>query len=326
MPDRVIDSNDAPRIAAGMIGTAEMQYNWAARIVDHLVALAAGEPSMAKDVEYGRRMLRDPDLYLLAADKEEAALEFVKADGIAFEKLAETVDGIILADTGSCVLIDTVRRHEDGRWAAGAAVWAYDGLGGVWAADALVLFQEVENESRYHLEVSNLTWRMWDVTTKDYRVSISGDAPGLTREMHELRCTDVATHIKTALEELSYLYKPGVTVLKETSTHRVKHLRRKAKKGKLPPTPRAADREVHVVFDPDEVHEILVARHEHTGTHAPPRPHKRRAHQRTYRHPRFKEARGKTVCIDEIDVGVKPGERIELPRKVYHVRSIGGQQ
>ena len=133
----------------------------------------------------------------------------------------------------------------------------------------------------------------------------------------ELALQDFARSISTAFEEMNYTFKPRVTVVTEEQ--------KKAKPidwSKRKEIPKAHQRQVHIILDPDEV---AVIKRQGEGTHRSPRPHTRRAHMRILRAERFKNARGKVVAIGETEVNVRPGEKIVTPQRIYHVVSVGGE-
>ena len=115
-----------------------------------------------------------------------------------------------------------------------------------------------------------------------------------------------------------YINKPKVVVVKETDEKRE---RAKSKCLDRNLMPRTHQRDVNIILDTEEVKTLCKYK---GGTHASPVPHKRRAHKRVLRSPRYKYARGKVIDVGETEVGVKPGEVINHKKKIYHVVSVGG--
>jgi hypothetical protein len=137
---------------------------------------------------------------------------------------------------------------------------------------------------------------------------------------------DVATNIAMAMTEFFFVTQPRAVVVREEDGKLLKKRRSQIERtGKLPKDlPKSREKETHIYLDPTQVQEIV--RHKETAAgRSAPAPHKRRAHQRTFKHPRYKAARGKTIVVDAMEVGVKPGEVIKTPRKVYHIVSVGGK-
>jgi hypothetical protein len=136
-------------------------------------------------------------------------------------------------------------------------------------------------------------------------------------DLEEISRQDASRHVGTAIEQLAYTLHPRATVVKESTAHTQAQEARK-----LPPTvaPRIQDKSVHLVLMPDELR-VLHQQSLHTGTHASPLPHRRRAHTRVLRHPRFKN-RGRNIIVKEAAVNCKPGDVYRLPKRIYHVIKV----
>jgi len=140
----------------------------------------------------------------------------------------------------------------------------------------------------------------------------------LGMEFNKMYAEACTAHLMKAVELYHYTMKPRTVVVKDIPKKPAKT----KKAGKM--IPRAHQREVHILLDPDQILEIK-REAEQKGTHASPTPHTRRAHSRTYKDPRYVNVRGQTLSVKECNIGVKKGEEIRTQRRIYHVVSVGGE-
>lgn len=130
---------------------------------------------------------------------------------------------------------------------------------------------------------------------------------------------DFRRGVITALEQLDYMRQPRQVVVEDRPAAGG---RQRQSRTQDQVVGRSPDRPAVILLDPESVQ--VLRRQQHGGSHASPRPHHRRSHTRVLRHPRWGDKVGTVVAVREADVGVKPGEKIELPKRVYHVLSVGG--
>lgn len=149
-----------------------------------------------------------------------------------------------------------------------------------------------------------------------YSQLMNGTLGSEFNKMYAEACT---AHFMKAIELYDYTMRPRVVVIKEVAKKPAKN----KKKGSL--VPRAHQRDIHIVLDPDQVREIK-REAEEKGTHSSPTPHVRRAHSRTYRHERYTNVRGQTLAVKESNIGFKEGDEIKTSRRIYHVVSIGDEE
>lgn len=289
--------------------TAEQQYNTFARLSEWLVRNKSGPAQVFIDV------VRNTDLYLFSDDKVERALEYAKENRPDILRVRELFP-VMVADSGSVVMLYTAQETEHGFELAGQMTASQMAGVDVVVNAGFKIRMEPEG-NRYHARVLALRPRIARIAGKEFEVLATEGNIG--QEMYAAAREDSVRHAITAIEELHYTFKPRNVVVVTDS----KHIRKMTAKQRPGMIARADDRQRHLVLDPDEIKtlRLRVA----GGTHASPVPHRRRAHKRTYKDERYKNVRGKTVDVKEATVNLRPGEEIKLPRMVYHVKSVGGE-
>lgn len=291
--------------------TAEQQYNTFARLSEWLVRNKSGPAQIFLDV------VRNTDLYLFSDEKVTKALEYAKENRPDILRVRELVP-VMVADSGSVVMLYTAQETEHGFELAGQMTASQMAGVDVVVNAGFKIRMEPEG-NRYHARVLALRPRIARIAGKEFEVLATEGNIG--QEMYAAAREDSVRHAITAIEELNCTLKPRNVVVVTDS----KHIRKMTAKQRPGTLARADDRPRHVVLDPDEVKELR-GKASGGGTHASPVPHKRRAHQRTYKAERYKNVRGKTVTVKEVSVNCRPGEEIKLPKMIYHVKSVGGEK
>lgn len=145
--------------------------------------------------------------------------------------------------------------------------------------------------------------RIFGATKKEIAFSMSGN-----------ECPDSIIHgcLRNAacgIEELMMLNTPDRFVLE------IAPARARSPEGKK--IPRSDDRPRYTILHPHEIRKVMGLPEPSGEKRGSPRPHERRAHTRTFRSERYKEAKGRTVIVPATWVG--PSESVYQGRR-YKVR------
>ncbi|MBD3261685.1 MAG: hypothetical protein GF334_08415 [Candidatus Altiarchaeales archaeon] len=292
--------------------TAEQQYNTFVRLSEWLVR---GREKQQAPARLFLDVVKNTDLYLFSDEKVERSLEYAKESIPDILRVRELFP-VIVADSGSVVMLYTAKETEHGFELAGQMTASQMSDMDVVVNAGFKIRMKPEG-SRYNARVLALRPRVARIIRKEFEVLATEE--NIEQEMRSAIAEDSVRHAITAVEELNYTLKPrNVVVVTES-----KHIRKMLAKQRPGTLARANDRPRHIVLDPDEVKKLKIAAA--GGTHASPVPHRRRAHRRTYKAERYKNVRGKTLFVKEANVNCIIGEEIRLPRMIYRVKSVGGE-
>jgi len=303
--------------------TAEQQFNLFARLVEHIVANQNEQTEGKNLIEW----IRDLDLYLWTQEKCGMAEEYCKKEVPSIESISPDLFPCIMVNPRASTIISEFYVTEKGlvldfvcgsgasgdcvqtaavsamALSMGTVVIPLSAVGmrtAYLAKYSFCLEQMMPDKTWLHTPVSEMSH--WERDASIY----------VTK-----RC------IEDALSQALYVMKPRNVLVVESTKRSQKMKNKKHGKGVAP---RAGDREVHIVLDPDELRTVRKAAATSRGSsHASPVPHKRRPHKRTFKADRYKKAKGRTKEFGEIYVNCKPGEKICLPRKVYHVKRVSDE-
>jgi len=316
----------------------KQQYTLTCRLLEraNLGILIEGAEEAAED---WRKALATGDLYLWSEEKAKACLDFHKEHIPDFFEIDKVSLPVTHVDHMGSVTILQAHVNADGVLGIEVMVAGFEpdmgerddapeeleNMGGGFFAHGMVFVQKDEDKGAGQYKMApQFSFHEPLVIKSDRKtmVFLGEEAPQARLYMEdavkERLMRDTANAAITAIEQMFYALRPRETVIRE-----VPKKVRKYKGGKHGVIPRAEQREVHVLLDPDEVQEIKRSTGEAEGTHASPRPHTRKAHRRVLRSDRFKNAKGRVIEVGMSLVNVKDGETIETPRKVYHVVRAG---
>ncbi len=298
---------------------ASNHYNWLCRVIDNGYEISFQEQADAQELL--KEVVANNPLYLLSEEKAQASKDYIhdELSGQIGDYMS-MIHPCVVADPEGVVMIYGVERTDIGWQVYGMSI-AYDEITSQFGIPIVAMMIGKLTVVEAGTDIVN--YRVGDQHTVGSillpeKNKIRGVLSDTSRDedFKEAAQQDFRSALLTAMEQLWYTQKPRVTVVKYgTAPEPRKHKKRPQK------TPRADQREVHIILDPDEVREI---RKQQGGTHASPVPHKRKAHRRVLRHPRYGDNVGKVIQIGEMDVNCAPGEVIRTPRRIYHVVSVGG--
>lgn len=301
---------------------AEEQYNTLCRFAERGILANLTDPKARAYQRVIQAMLNEFDLYLWTQEKADRCLQHIREHGICLGEIPFDAFPAISADPGGVVVLSSCNLDYDRGLLVADFVMAHKYSAKI-EGDVSHFFFTGSGKMLYDL--TRTTKTAWKGETEGFVSAIFSFNPATKEFTHlpghdELPVRkDAMTHVGTAIEQMWYAYRPRTVVVK-TET---KETRRAKQRGSVPGAVRRAhQKEVHIVLDPDEI-KVVKQIAVNKGTHASPIPHKRRAHKRVLKAARFKNARGKVIDIGEVHVNCEPGERIELPKKIYHVVSVG---
>ena len=342
--------------------TAEEQFHWLCRIVESDFikermqdAVESGHPSAAV-YDILVKQVRTAPVYLWSDEKRERAIEYSKQDTLSMTFHVMDVDAlcpVITADSEGATVLNSVsaigERIETRSYFSyviNPAIQRHEMLKkkGIPEEQIKSLYTKPQlffymvklifepdhpgDPASYRAWVEDASFMMWTLDSGSRKVEGRPDVNASDTELvgesrHQIWKT-AFDHVRSALEQMIYTLAPRTVVVKDVPAKP----RNPEKRTKRLHIPRRHEREVHIIFDPEEVQELR-ARPEtvdHGGTHASPRPHVRRAHKRTFKADRYKKAKGKTVEVGPIFVNCSPGDRFEFARRFYHIVSVGGRR
>ena len=300
--------------------TAEQQFNLFANLVEFIY-------KDTKDTDNGSlgerlmQVVREYDLYLWEMEKVNRAREYAdtaKDRSIAdlpqdlFPLVSVTPNGLAVLEEFYATERGLVIHYLSASGAEGGAVRT-DAVSATAVGMGTCVFPP-EGEGWTDIKFNFLIAQRY--ADKTYDITPGQSVPDSQTAAHHI-CRE---QIMDALIQMAYVTKPRQTLVVAST----KSTQKRQKKG-YPPgvAPRAQDREVHIVLDPDELRIVKrKATEAKGGSHASPVPHRRRAHKRTFKAERYKKAKGQTREFGEVYVKCKPGEKMCLPRKVYHVKRV----
>ena len=286
---------------------AEQQYTWLCRVLEQ--GYKEGEVDPVVD------FIRDLPLYLLSTEKSK------RAEQVAFEQGRKYMQGYehlpmpcVMADHFSCVVLLKSERIKDEIITETLIINHRKTDNIIFYTHGLLV--DAEPDGLKH--TSNWEYRpqvMWLLELDGTKITPTANL--LKDPMGKSMIQDCVSHSKTAIEQLKYATNRSHYIVKECGPEMKRFTNKKKKMKKLY---RIDQREVHRFYDPEEMKTMYKSR-ELNGTHASPVPHKRGAHVRVYKHPRFKNVVGKTMKIKEVLVNCKEGEELKIGKKVFHIVS-----
>ena len=311
---------------------AEQQYTWFCRVLERLT----NENSNFEQQTFRRfvEMVEHCPVYLWSPEKIAGCQAYHQESPPPLSEVFSLELPVVHADPGGSAMLLSATPIVSGIRVTGLAIYHMDSdVLGVSAIGLTMGDVELRTDpakpKKYLSHSLEAVGRVWEATEGKVGEDITDYINGagnrvLGQRFWEARGADLATHLRVAIEEYLYSIKPRQIVVKE-GPRDVRPVK-KSRKGTY--VPRLHEREIHRVIDPDEVIEIRKQsdRGHGTGTHASPIPHIRRPHNRVLRAARYKAARGRVVKVEETWVGCEPGDTFELPKRIYHVVSVGGKK
>lgn len=306
--------------------TAEQQFNLFAQLVEYIVR----DTSVKHGWKLGEKllsMLREFDLYLWTAEKMQRARQYIIESGDRnLYALPPDIFPCIMVTPGAVTIIEEYLPTEKGivlRYlccsGASGEVVNTGAISAQIVAYGISIIPLNATRKKVFVTLDRKFFLSERFADKTYALTAGGDLESPEMIVEEI----IDEELRNTLCQACYVTKPRQTLVVASTKATDKRKKKGYSRGIAP---RAQDREVHVVLDPDELRIIKrQATESQGGTHASPIPHKRRPHQRTFRADRYKKAKGKTVQFGEIYVKCKPGEKIFLPRKVYHVKRVANE-
>lgn len=291
---------------------AEEQHLWFCRAVEQHNWAADG---MSRSEIVG--LVNRSPLILFSKEKAERSMEFHRKLPPVLKKVRPQ---LVIDHMSGVLLLEAAEQDECLAVAALTIGYASEhdmGLNGVALTHGQLFLRRKGQTMEYEVAMGDLFPYVYEVDGKrlgrPFRVE-SDMGRGLTER-------DFRRGVITALEQLNYLRQPRQILVDDRPVQK-----RKRKGGAQDQIiARSSDRPALIVLDPEDVQTLRRYESESQGRrHQPPKPHWRRPHSRTLRHPRWGASVGKVIEVGATNVGVVPGEEIQLPRRIYHVVSVGG--